>query len=282
MPTTEEIVNGTISGAISGVQTVVSNGVHSLVSAAVALVICLVAVKVILSLFNRVIQRFPIEPTLCKFARSALKVLLYFMTLIIVMASLKINTSSLIALLSVAGLAMSLALQNTLSNLAGGIMLLVSKPFVVGDYVIAGGVEGSVQEIGLVYTKVNTVDNKRISIPNSEISAAKIINCSTEGRRRMDLTFSTSYDAPVEKVKNALMEAIQTHDKALMDPPPFVRLSAYKDSSIEYTIRVWCENADYWDLHFDILERVKELFDRDGIEMTYNHLNVHMMPREDS
>ena len=278
MPTTEEIVNG----AISGLQSTVSSGVNNLLSGVIALVICLVAMKLILRFFNRVIQRVPIEPTLCKFARSGMKVLLYFITLIIVMASLKINISSLIAVLSVAGLAISLALQNTLSNLAGGIMLLVSKPFVVGDYVIAGGVEGSVQEIGLVYTKINTVDNKRISIPNSEISAAKIINCSTEGRRRMDLTFCASYDAPVEKVKSALLEAIQVQEKALMDPPPFVRLSAYKDSSIEYTIRVWCENADYWDLHFDILEKVKELFDRDGIEMTYNHLNVHMMPRENS
>ena len=231
-----------------------------------AIVVYIIASKLIQKLTRFIVasmKRAGVDTGVTQFVSSVVKAALYCLLVVSIATSFGVKESSIAALVASGGVAIGLALQGGLSNLAGGVIILALKPFVVGDYVIAGGVEGSVQEIGLVYTKINTVDNKRISIPNSEISAAKIINCSTEGRRRMDLTFCASYDAPVEKVKSALLEAIQVQEKALMDPPPFVRLSAYKDSSIEYTIRVWCENADYWDLHFDILEKVKELFDRD-------------------
>ncbi|MDY4954458.1 MAG: mechanosensitive ion channel family protein, partial [Candidatus Onthomonas sp.] len=171
----------------------------------------------------------------------------------------------------------ALAAQGSLSNLFGGILLLMSKPFLVGDYVIAGGIEGTVLEIGLLNTQINTADNKRVSVPNSTISGATITNCSTEGKRRVDLEFSASYDAPVDLVKRAVMEAVSELDKVLNEPtPPFVRISEYRDSSIVYAVRVWCLTADYWDVHFDLLEKVKESFDRNGVEMSYNHMILHM------
>lgn len=266
-----------LNGISSWVKTLT---VDKLIPAFITLVLCLITAKVILKFADRLLNRLPADQTLSKFFRSALKILLWILTVIIVADKLGVESSSLVALMSVAGLALSLALQNTLSHLAGGILLLVTKPFVVGDYVSAGGVEGTVLEIGLVHTKINTPDNKRISIPNSEISGAKIINCSTEGKRRVDLVFSTSYDAPVETVKHALLEVMECHEKVLKDPAPFARLSAYKDSSIDYTIRAWCLSEDYWTVYFDLLEQVKQAFDKYGIEMTYNHLNVHLMNQD--
>lgn len=270
-------MNFDLDGALSWLKTLTAD---KLLPALITLILCMIASKVILRFADRLLERMPAERTLAKFFRSALKIVLWLLTVIIVADKLGVESSSLVALMSVAGLAMSLALQNTLSHLAGGILLLVTKPFVVGDYVSAGGVEGTVLEIGLVYTKINTVDNKRISVPNSEISSAKIINCSTEGKRRVDLSVSVSYDAPVETVKNALMEVMECHEKVLKDPEPFARLSAYQDSAIVYTLRAWCLGEDYWTVHFDLLEQVKVAFDRYGIEMTYNHLNVHLMDQK--
>ena len=154
--------------------------------------------------------------------------------------------------------------------------------FKAGDYVEAGGISGTVQEVGLAYTKLCTVDNKVISVPNGQISGEKIINYSTEERRRVDLTFNASYDSPLQQVTGVLRAVVAAHPMALAEPEPFVRVNAYRDSSIEYVVRVWCATGDYWTLYYDLLEQVKEAFDQNGIEMTYNHLNVHLMERERS
>ena len=175
------------------------------------------------------------------------------------------------------GLAITLAVQGSLSNLAGGIQVLVSKPFKADDYIEVGSVGGTVAEVGLVYTKLRTIDNKIISIPNGQISGEKIVNYSTEEKRRVDLTFNTSYDDAPERVTACIRDVIGAHPKAFFTPEPFVRVSAYQASSVEYTVRVWCATEDYWALYFDLLEQVKAAFDRAGIEMTYNHLNVHMV-----
>lgn len=280
IPTIEELTE--LSESVPSneqVQKYLGTMFENLLPAVITLVICILISKLIQSFADRLMRRMSAEPTLAKFIRAILRVVLWLLAAIMVADRLGIPTSSMVALLSVTGLAVSLALQSTLSNLAGGILLLVTKPFVVGDYISAGGVEGTVLEVGLVYTKINTFDNKRISIPNSDISGAKIINCSTEGRRRVDLVISASYDAPVETVKNALREIIGSHPLVLPDPEPFVRLSAYQDSSIAYTVRVWANNADYWTVYFDLLEQVKTTFDKYGIELTYNHLNVHLMEK---
>lgn len=248
------------------------------ITAVITLVVCLVVIQVLLRILNRFLERSKIERTLHSFIRSITRVLLYFLTILIVVGSLGIDVTSLVALFSVVGLALSLALQGTLSNLAGGIMLLVTKPFLVGDFVEIGAHSGTVLEINLVYTQLNTLDNKRVSIPNSEVSSGRVVNYSTEGCRRVDLTVSASYDAPVDTVKKALMEAVERQEKVLDKPaPPFVRLLSYGDSAIEYVVRVWCATGDYWDVYFDLQEEFKRSFDRHGIEMTYPHLNVHMM-----
>lgn len=251
--------------------------VSQVLAAVILLAVCLIVVKLLLKLVDKVLVNAKVERSLHTFVRTAAKILLLFLVVLVVAGSLGINVTSLIAVLSVFGLAVSLAVQNSLSNVAGGIQLLTSKPFKAGDYVEAGGISGTVAEVGIFYTKINSGDNKLIQVPNSQISAEKIINYTAEEQRRVDLTFTTSYDAPVETVKAVIQQVIGAHPLALFTPEPFVRVSAYGDSAIEYTVRVWCATGDYWTVYFDLMEQVKAAFDKAGIEMTYPHLNVHMV-----
>ena len=238
------------------------------------LVICLVIKAILLKLLDRGLNRFSqVEKSLHTFIRSMANILLWFITLMVVADSLGINASSLLALVSILGLAVSLSVKDSLSNLAGGLTILGTKPFKVGDYVEIGETGGTVQEIGLVYTKLTTIDNRRILMPNSLVVDAQVTNYTTEPLRRVDLTVSASYDAPVEKVKQTIQGVLKDHDKILLDPPPFARLSGYGDSAMEYTIRVWCENGDYWTVYHDLLEEIKTAFDREHISI---HLEVKL------
>ena len=238
---------------------------------------CMAVMKVILSLIDRTMTRLKVEPTVHKFTHSCLKVLMWVITGLIVAAYLDFPINSLVTVLGVIGVALSLSLQGRLSNLAGGITVMVSRPFAVGDYVEAGGVSGTVSEIGLVYTKLKTIDNKIIFIPNGEISGEKIVNYNKQEQRRVDLTFTVSYDADPERVKEIMRQVIGAHPKALFTPEPFVRTTSLGESSVGYTLRVWCATQDYWELYYDLLEQVRAAFDREGVELTYNHLNVHIM-----
>lgn len=241
---------------------------------------CMVVMKVILKLVDRAFFRLEVEKSLHTFIHAALRVILWLLTVCIVLDYMGVPMTSLVALLGVLGLAVSLAIQGTLSNLAGGLQILVSKPFKAGDYVEAGGVGGTVKEVGLAYTKLATVDNKVISVPNGQISGEKITNYSTAKQRRVDLVFGVSYHAPPERVIACIRDVIAAHPKALPQPEPFVRMSALKDSAIEYTLRVWCANGDYWDLYFDLLEQIKAAFDRCGIEIPYNQLDVRIVEKK--
>ena len=243
----------------------------------ILLAACIVATKVILALVDRAFRRLEVEKGLRTFLHAALRVILWLITICIVLDYMGVPMTSLVALLGVIGLAVSLAIQGTLSNLAGGIQVLVSKPFKAGDYVEAGGVSGTVKEVGLAYTKLTTVDNKVISVPNGQISGEKIINYTSAGQRRVEVKFDASYDSPADTVIECIQAVVGAHPKALFTPAPFARVSAYKESCIEYTVRVWCATEDYWDLYYDLLEQVKAAFDKAGVEMTYPHLNVHMM-----
>lgn len=239
--------------------------------------VCLAVMKTVMTIIDRTMTRLRVEPTVHKFTRSCLKVLLWIITGLVVAGYLEFPVNSLVTVLGVIGVALSLSLQGSLSNLAGGIMVMVSRPFAVGDYVEAGGVAGTVSEIGLVYTKLKTIDNKIIFIPNGEISGEKIVNYNRQEQRRVDLTFTVSYDADPERVKEIMRQVIGAHPKALFTPEPFVRTTSLGESSVGYTLRVWCATQDYWDLYYDLLEQVRTAFDREGVELTYNHLNVHIM-----
>lgn len=251
--------------------------VNKILPTAILIIVCLIVVKYLLKFSDKLFIRMKVPATLLGMLRAIMKVLLLFLVVLIVMGFLGIPVTSLVAVLSVVGVAISLGIQNFLSNVVGGFQLIGSHPFDVGDYVEAGGCSGTVREIGLFYTKIMTVDNKMIQMPNSAVVSANIVNYSAEETRRVDLTFTTSYDASVETVKKAILDVIGAHSLVQFSPEPFVRVSNYGDSAIEYTVRVWCATDDYWTVYFDLMEQVKTAFDNANIEMTYPHLNVHMM-----
>ena len=251
--------------------------VSALLRVALMALVGLVIIRLLMRIVDRLLDRAKSVVDIRIYIRSAIHVFLWFLLALVVAGSLGADVSSVIAMLSVAGLAVSLALQNTLSNLAGGLMILVTKPFAVGDYIDADGTAGTVSEIGLAYTKLTTPDSKRISVPNSQMSAAKIVNYTNEAGRRVDLIFSASYDAPTQTVKEAIREAVDAIPAIRQEPAPAIWINAYGASAIDYVVRAWTSTEDYWDVYYALMEGVRESFARHGVEMTYNHLNVHLM-----
>lgn len=257
--------------------TVTQVAIANFIPAVIVLIIGLIAIKLVMKLVTKGIEKANIEKSLHTFIKSTIKFVLYFVVLIIILGMLGIPITSFIAVLSVAGLAVSLAVQNSLSNLAGGVTILSTKPFKVGDFVEACGVSGTIKEIGLFYTSLDTADKKLVYVPNGKISADTIINYNGEKERKLTLKFTASYDDDIEKVKKALKQAVESEKRVLKDPVPLINVSAYLDSSIEYIVAVWVKCEDYWPVNWYLLEEVKRSFDKNGVTMTYNHVNVHMI-----
>ena len=274
MTSVDEAV-GALGGAFSGITFNVS--LLGILRVLLTVLICIVAVHVVVRVLERLISKSKLEQTLSRFIGSALKVVIYFVAVLVVLSTLGVDVTSLVALLSVAGLAVSLALQSTLTNLAGGIQLLVTRPFEAGNWVEIGANSGVVHAIGLTYTVLITADNRVVHVPNSDIASTRIINYNGRDTRRIELKVTASYDAPTELVKSTVQALIAADNRIHTDPAPFVRVSDYGSSSIQYTIRVWCDAAEYWNIYFDLMDGLKPAFDKAGIEMTYDHINVHMM-----
>lgn len=243
--------------------------------ALVVFVICRIAMNLITKTVERLFEKIKLDEGIKGFARSVLKIGLWAVTIIIVAETLGIETASLVAVLSVASLALSLSVQNILTDVFSGVTILISQPFKVGQYVEIAGVAGTVSQISIMRTTLETPDHKEILIPNSEITASKIINYSSEPQRRVDLYFSASYEAPTALVKQALYEAIAADDRILQDPAPFVGLQAYNPNDIQYVTKSWCASADYWGVYYDLNERVREVFAKYGIAFSYPHIVVH-------
>ena len=254
--------------------------VSSLLSAILTLVICFIIIKIVTAGINKALGKSKkLDATLRGFVTSAIKAVLWVIALIIVANALGINTSSLVALVSVVGLALSLSVQNILSNLFSGLTLLITKPFAAGDFVEVGGKTGLVKTVGLFYTQLDTLDNVAVSIPNSDVTAAAVNNYSREELRRVDRTFTTSYECTTDEVKDAIADAISKDERILQDPAPFVRLIDYKGSTVEYVVRVWCKSADYWTVYFNLNENVRESFAKHGVKFSYEHVNVHIVEK---
>ena len=245
----------------------------------VILIVCKFIINALLKISDGVMEKTKLDKGIQGFAKSALKIALWVLTLIFVADSLGVNTASLVALMSVASLALSLSVQGLFTNVFSGITILMTKPFVVGDYVEVAGVAGTVKEISLMRTTLTTPDNKIELIPNGDIAAQNIINYSTAPLRRVDLKVSASYDSTTEQVKAAVMDVINADSRIKQDEghEPFVRISNYNSNDIEYTIRVWVDNADYWGVYFDTLENIRESFAKHGVEFSYPHTMVHMV-----
>lgn len=245
----------------------------------VTIAITLLIAKLIMSVVNKALRRAKIDKTTEGYLHSVFRVIVYGIAVLIIAGTLGVNVTSVVAMFSVVGVAFGLAAQDTLANFFAGMLLLMSKPMRSGEYVALGGVgvEGTVDTISLMHTRLVTPDNRIVIVPNSSIVSNTVTNNSRGGIRRVDLKFSISYEADIEATKLVLLRAMNQNGMVLQEPePPFARITEYADSAVIYTARFWTKGEDYWAVQFDLLEDIKKDLDAAGIEIPYNHLNVHL------
>ena len=244
-------------------------------TALIILVVGILAIRIVGNILKKTLEKSRLEKAAHVLITSLAKTALYILLGLIVASTLGIDVTSIVALASVLTLALSLALQNMVSNIIGGFTILYTHPFHSGDYVEIAAQSGTVQEINMTYTKLTTPDNKVISIPNSAVVAAQIVNYSAEETRRVDVAVSVGQEVAPQKVIDALVLA-GTVDNALLEPAPAAVISGYLDSTINYSLRIWVKTDDYWDVFFLVNQRVKQIFDEQGIAMARPHMNVHI------
>ena len=251
------------------------NALSKVLPALILLVIGLLAIRIILSIVKKVLDSSRLEKAAHGLIKSLIRVVLYLLLGLIVADKLGIDVTGVIALASVLTLAISLSVQNALTNVIGGITLLYTHPFKSGDYVEVAGKAGTVNEITMTYTKLTTPDNKVISIPNSSVVSGDIVNYTVTGTRRVDFTVRAAYTENAQKVIDALVLA-GTVDKALLNPAPIAVISSYAEGAVEYSLRVWTKSEDYWDVYFLVNQNIKDTFDAQGIRVGYPHMHVFM------
>ena len=249
----------------------------NLLSAAVTALICLAVIRVLLKLSRRLLSTTKLDERVQHYIAAGIRLLLYIVGTLIVVDSLGIPSTSLVALLSVGSLGITLAAEDILGNVAGGLVILSSHPFQTGDIIEVSGTCGTVEEISLNHTRLTTIDGLRVMLPNQELASSQIINYSSLGRRRIALKVTASYDAPTAAVRSACEQAFAMTARILPDPAPSVVLSNYGASSIEYTLLCWVDPTDYWTVYYALNEHLRDTFAQRKVEMTYDHLNVHIV-----
>ena len=247
-----------------------------LLLAIITLIIGLWVIKLVVKGMEKALDKSNVDESLKKFLGSLFGVILKILLLISVASMVGIETTSFIAIMGAAGLAVGLALQGGLANFAGGVLILLFKPFKVGDFIDAQGYTGSVREIQIFNTILKTPDNKTIIIPNGGLSSGNITNFSVEATRRVDMTFGIGYGDDLKKTKDVLNSIMNSDSRVLKDPAPMVVVSELADSSVNFSVRVWANAADYWGLFFDMQEKVKLEFDKQGISIPFPQQDVHL------
>lgn len=243
-------------------------------STVITLAVGILAVRLVLRVVHRALEKSRLEKAAYSLIMSLSKVGLYTLLCLSVASGLGIDITGVVAMASVLTLAVSLALQNMLSNILGGFSLLTTHPFHSGDYVDIGSQSGTVTQIDMTYTRLLTPEGKTVCIPNSTVLASEIVNYTASGTRRGTIQVSAGYEAPTQKVRDALILAAEV-DKVLVDPAPFSAVESYGDNAINYILRFWAKSEDYWDVYYQVNQRIKDVFDQQNIPMTYPHLNVH-------
>lgn len=237
-------------------------------------------IKRLMKMMRRIIEHSHIDVGIRRFLLSLMQVSMYIVLIIIICAVCGIQSASFVAVLGSGGVAISLAMQGALSNLAGGVTILLVRPFKVGDYIleeINNGVEGTVQKIDLFYTQLMTVDNKTIMIPNGTLTNSRIINVTSQNKRRVDFQIGISYDADIDRAKELLWKLIRANDKVLQEEEHRVIVKELEASQVTLEARVWVATGDYWDVMFYLNENVKKCYDQEGITIPYNQLDVHIV-----
>lgn len=244
--------------------------------ALVTLVIGLWIIKAVMRALGKNMEKRDVDPTLRQFLGSLLGMILKILLVITVISMVGIEMTSFVAILAAAGFAIGMALSGTLQNFAGGVMLVIFKPFKVGDFIDAQGYMGTVKSIQIFNTVLKTPDNKTIIIPNGGLSTGSMTNFSTEPTRRVDLTFGIGYGDDIDKAKSVISGLIKADKRILTEPEPFIAVSELADSSVNLVVRVWADSANYWGVYFDLTENVKKSFDREGISIPFPQRDVHI------
>ncbi len=254
----------------------------SIVGALVILIVGWITARLISNFVrNKIKAREAVDPTIAEFAADLTRYVILAFVIIAVLNQFGIQTASLIAIFGAAGLAIGLAMQGTLSDLASGVMLLIFRPFKIGDYVEAGGQAGTIHSISLFVTKFNTPDNVHIIAPNSDVWGSAVKNYSHNDTRRVDIVVGIAYDANIDQAMNAARDVMISDARTLDDPEPFVAVSELADSSVNLVLRVWCSKADYWPVKFDLTKTIKERLDAEEIEIPFPQRTVHLLKEDD-
>ena len=247
-----------------------------LLLAVVTLIVGLWIIKLIMGTVRRNMEKRNVEASLRQFLHSIFSILLKIMLIISVISMVGVEMTSFVAILAAAGLAVGLALSGTLQNFAGGVMIILFKPFKVGDYIDAQGFSGTVKDMQIFNTILKTPDNKTVILPNGSLSTSPMTNYSTEPTRRVDFTFGIGYTDDIDKAKSVILNIITKDERVMKDPEPFVAVSELADSSVNFAVRVWAQASDYWAIYFDMFENIKKAFDREGISIPFPQRDVHL------
>ena len=234
------------------------------------------AVNKITTISKKLMLKAKVDETLVEFGESLIYFILLLMVVLASLNALGVNTTSFIAVFGAAGLAIGLALQGSLANIGAAVLIIIFRPFKVGDFVEAGGATGTVEDVNLFSTIIAPIDNRTIIVPNSSIISGNITNYSNKTQRRVDHVFGIGYDDDLKLAKETLMKIMESDERVLTEPAPFVAVSELGDNSVNFVFRAWVETADYWDVYFDMLEKVKLTFDEKGISIPYPQMDVHM------
>lgn len=245
-------------------------------STVLLLIACVAVRRIVLAVFKKAMDKSRLDASIKGFLNAALGVLLWVLVVLVVADRLGIPVTSLVAIVSVAGLALSLSVQNILSNLFSGMTVLGTHPFVAGDWVDIGGTAGTVQSVGLFYTILKMPDGRTVHIPNSTVASSKVENFTQFEIRRIDIDVSASYDDPTDRVKNAIAKAMEMTQGLVYEPEPFVSIKEYGDSAIVYMVQVWAKTTSFFGSKCALLENIRTAFEENGVTMTYPHLNVHI------
>lgn len=256
----------------------IGNG-FKLAGALVILVIGIILAKLITRAVRRILVKRGLDPTLVGFGSKVVYVFLILFVVVMTLSHLGVQTASLIAVLGAAGLAIGLALQGSLSNLASGILIIVLKPFRIGDYITGAGMGGTVEDIGLFGCTLVTPDNQAVFVPNSKLAGDVIVNYSSRDMRRVNLIFGVSYDDDMHQVRSALQEVMDSDSRVLKDQPAKIAVNEFADSSVNFVFRTWVRNSDYWDYFFDTNEAVKRKFDEMGLSIPFPQRDVHLVQK---
>ncbi|GAA0753485.1 mechanosensitive ion channel family protein [Psychroflexus lacisalsi] len=248
----------------------------SIIAALVILILGLWVIKLIIGRLRKVMEKREVDPGVRGFALSILGVVLKILLFIVIITKLGVETTSFAAILAAAGLAIGLALQGSLSNFAGGVLIIILKPYRVGDFIEAQGESGSVTEISIFYTILTTPNNQRIVIPNGQLSNNKVTNYSYEPTRRNVMTVGISYDSDIKKSREVLLKIVNSDERTLKDPAPVVFVGGLGDNSVDLSLRFWANQADYWGLHFDTIEKLKTELEDAGVSFPFPQRDVHL------